>query len=111
MDIAELLSSFSDEDMQRLKETAQNLLSSGNAAAPAAPAAPPNPLASIDPRLLNGIGKVAGMINRPDPRCDFLLALKPLLGKERQGRVDEAVQMLRMISMLPRVMEMGGQSQ
>lgn len=98
MDISELLSSIGDEDMQKLRQTAQNLLGQSGQGANAA----------IDPKLLGSIGKVAGMLNKPDRRCDFLLALKPLLGPDRQRRVDEAVQMLRMITVLPQLRELGG---
>ena len=103
MDISQLLSSMSDEDMQKLRETAKSLLGSGSQSAPAS-----EPAGGIDPQLLGSIGKVAGMFNQKDPRCDFLMALKPLMGKERQGRIDDAVQMLRMISVLPGVMQLGG---
>lgn len=103
MDITELLSSLSEDDMQKLKDTAKNLLGSSNTQSIASSQMP-----AIDPQILGSIGKVAGLMNRPDPRCDFLMSLKPLLNEDRRGKVDEAVQMLRMMTMLPRIMEMGG---
>lgn len=103
MDISELLSNLSNDDMQKLKETANSLLSPKASASNSS-----SELPVIDPKLLGSISKVAGIMNVKDPRCDFLLSLKPLLGAQRQHRVDEAVQLMRMITVLPRIMEMGG---
>ena len=103
MELSEILSSISDEDMKKLQETAKSLLGSGGAAGQQMPN-----LGGMDPQMLGQISKVASMLNRPDPRCDFLMALKPLLSRDKQGRVDEAMQLLRMLSVLPRIMDLGG---
>lgn len=100
MDLSDILSSIGEEDMERLKQTAQGLLGGG--------AAKPSPLADLDPRLLDGLGKAADLMSRSDPRCDLLTALKPLLGEARRARVDDAVRLLRMSALLPQVLGQGG---
>lgn len=104
MDLGDLLSSLSEEDMRQLRETASNLL--GNMQTDSASENKiaetfDNPLA--DPRILSGLSKYFGKMNEKDSRCDFLYALKPLLQQERQARIEDAVNLLkvtRMISIL-----------
>ena len=103
MEISDLLSSLSAEDMQKLQATARQLLSSAPANETASPSLP-----GLDPQLLGQIGRVAGLLNAHDPRCDFLQALKPLLREERQRRVDDAAQLLRMFAILPLLKGEGG---
>ncbi len=42
-----------------------------------------------------------------DDNTRLLLALKPLLSDKRQGKVDEAIQMMKLIAILPLVQESG----
>lgn len=42
-----------------------------------------------------------------DDNTRLLLALKPMLSDRRQGRVDEAIQMMKLIAILPLVQESG----
>ena len=39
-------------------------------------------------------------MNQPDETVQLLMALKPHLSPERRGKVDEAIQMMRMMHML-----------
>ncbi|MBR1810401.1 MAG: hypothetical protein IJ766_01965 [Clostridia bacterium] len=103
MDISQILSSMSQEDMQRLRQTAQGLLGGNDGSTTQQPS-----VSNIDPKLLESVGKVAGILQQSDPRCDLLIALKPLLTGERRERIDEAIQMMRMVAVLPRVIELGG---
>jgi hypothetical protein len=45
--------------------------------------------------------------NQPDSRLDFINALKPLLSQEKQQRADEALKLVRLISVLPLLRERG----
>lgn len=42
---------------------------------------------------------------RDDPRCDLLRALKPMLSPERQKKADQAIEMLRVLALLPIINE------
>ncbi len=108
LDLGDLLSSLSKEDMNQLRETAAQLL--GNIQEPVSSekeheSASDFPM--FDPRILSGISKYFGKINEKDNRCDFLYALKPLLQESRQKRVDEAVNILRMTKLMEMLKEGG----
>ena len=48
--------------------------------------------------------------NRPaDPRCNLLLSLKPMLSKHRQGKIDEAVKIMSLLSLIPLFDELRGE--
>ncbi len=111
MDLNDLLSSLSDEDMKQLQETAAQLLgnvqnnveTSGNGIGELFSGN--NPL--MDPKVLNGLSRYFGKMNEKDTRSDFLYALKPLLSEARRSKVDEAVNILRVLKMM-RMFREGG---
>lgn len=113
MDLNDLLSSLSDEDMKQLQETASQLLGNmqGNDGSNATNAGISdlfggnNPL--TDPKVLNGLSRYFGKMNEKDQRSDFLYALKPLLSENRRGKVDEAVNILRVLKMMHMLREGG----
>ena len=39
-------------------------------------------------------------MNARDPRCDFMLSLKPLLSEKRRKKADDAVMLLRVFRLL-----------
>ena len=104
--------------MQQL-QSVMSSLGLGGSPAPAAPApepAPPqNPLGALaglgdNAQLLGAITKLApllGQVNREDDATRLLRALRPLLGPERQKKVDEAMKILQMMRLLPLLKESG----
>lgn len=112
MDLNDLLSSLSDEDMKQLQETASQLLGNMQSSAENMPA---NGAADLfagnipmpDAKLLSGLTRCFGKINEKDNRCDLLYALKPLLTEARRSKVDEAVKVLQVMKMM-RMMREGG---
>ncbi len=64
---------------------------------------------SFDPQTIAKIMKIMNKLSsKPqDPRCDLLTALKPMLSKDRQKKADEAINMLRILSLLPMLGELG----
>ena len=66
------------------------------------PAAPP-----LDPAALAGLGEIFRGMQKNDKNTDLLLALKPHFGERRQERVDQAIKLLRLISMLPALQQSG----
>lgn len=59
----------------------------------------------FDPSMLMKMQKAFSLMNRDDPRVTLLLALKPNLSNERRKKVDEAVQLLRLLNLLPMLRE------
>ena len=96
--IADLLGSLSDADLDALKQTAENLFGGGGGAKK-----PPKPdLGAISPEMIGKIGRLMqAMQGAQDGRSELIAALKPYLSAPRQKRADEAMQMLRMLDILP----------
>ena len=116
MELNELLSSLTDEDMEKLRATASQLLgnlSAGNSEKPESNDA--GGIADLfsgnirmpDPQLLTKLTRCFGKMNENDSRCDFLYALKPLLSEGRRPKIDEAVNVLRVMKMM-KMMKEGG---
>ena len=115
--VSELLGSMSEEELQNLQEAAQSLFSQlGNEEEGDAQGTPP-PSGSgggfggfgpdafgagmFTPELLAQLTKIMGSMNTHDPRTDLILALRPHLSRRRQKRAEQAVQMMRMLDLLP----------
>lgn len=81
----------------------------GAAAEPAADSPPPEPPSSssplgIDSEALQMITKVAPLLSgfrQEDDSTRLLHALRPMLGAERQKKLDEAIKILQLMRMLP----------
>ena len=101
--ISDILSSLSEQDIENLKQTAAALFSQANQEQPK-----DNDLFSslgADAQMISKISGIMQTLNRQDSRCDLLRALKPLLKPERQHRADEAIRLLKIVSMLPALRE------
>ena len=115
--IENILSSMSSEDMEMLSGMAQNLFSSMNQKEekPESSSPPPqssNPFSSFNIDL-ETLGKIMSIMkklqSRPaDPRCNLLLSLKPMLSEHRQGKIDEALKIMSLLSFLPLIDELRG---
>ena len=57
--------------------------------------------------MLSKMGELFSQFNKPDMNSTLLMALKPHLREENQHKVDSAVKMSRMISMLPMLKDSG----
>lgn len=59
------------------------------------------------------MGAVAGLMQKvknfqpDDDNTRFLLVLRPLLGEEKQNKIDRAVKVLRLLNLLPLISESG----
>ena len=51
--------------------------------------------------------KLMGSFNKENPNTTLLKSLKPLLKKERQKKVDDAVKIMKLISLFPELKESG----
>ena len=80
-------------------------LSGGNAPQETGPS-----LGGITPQtlsLMTRLGPLLSQANREDDATRLLRALRPLLGESRQKKVDEAIQILQMLRLLPLLKESG----
>lgn len=64
---------------------------------------------SVTPDQLGGIMRVVNAFNSKggDDRAALLLALKPHLSEKRRQKVDKAVKLLKLVSVMPLVTESG----
>ena len=91
------------EGMERIKNVASSLFGDGsNAQQPKAEEPQGSFLPDIDPMM---IMKLMSAFNNTenDNRANLLLALKPHLSPQRQARVDSAVKLLKLVSLMPLV--------
>jgi hypothetical protein len=61
----------------------------------------------IDPEMLLRIKNALDIMKKDDPRIDLLLALKPNLSNQRRQKIDEAIHILRLLSLVPLLREQG----
>lgn len=116
--IADLLSSISPDDLEKLKNVAAGIMgnsNSGNSSQtdntaqnnqssqnPAQPLGGTNPFASMfGDDMTKTLMTVASQMNKEDDRTHFISALKPLLSDERRQKADEAMKFLKLMEMLP----------
>ena len=97
IDIENLLSSISDEDMAKIKDLAKNL--TGNEEKK------PQEMEKTNfPIDLNTMSKIMSAMNslgKDDYRTRLINDLKPMLSDERQKKADEAVKFLQLMEVLP----------
>ena len=62
----------------------------------------------LSPQMIAAITKIAQAMNQEGPETRFLQSLGPLLKPERRPKVDEAVQILRMVQAFQSVEGTGG---
>ena len=103
MDINDILSSLTPDDIEELKSTAEAVFGqSGGSADKQKQAENSNPFSSFDPKMIGKITKIMGaMNNESGRRCKLIEALKPNLSPERQKRADQAIQILKLLEILP----------
>ena len=97
IDIENLLSSISDEDMAKIKDLAKNLTSSEDKKIPEKE----NNSFPIDLNTMNKIMSAIGKMGKDDYRTRLITDLKPMLSNERQKKADEAVKFLQLMELLP----------
>lgn len=133
MDIGDILSSLSAEDMKNLQNIAASLTGSAqggerdlqpNQKQGQSPGTSRNPNSDqnfganqrpesqplgLDPKAF---GDIAGLMSKlgssgDDPRCRLISSLKPMLSPEKQKRADEAIRIMKLIDLLPVLKDSG----
>ena len=134
-DINTILSSLSPEDMENLKKTAADIMggigvtanNGGNTTESnttesqrknnegasiesilsSLSGASGNGFGFPDMKMLTGLAPVLQAVNSKDERVEFINALRPLLSDDRRKKADEAVRIVRLLSLLPLLKERG----
>lgn len=102
IDIENLLSSISDEDMAKIKNIADSLMEKGDSQSEETP--PKNTAMSnlpIDGDMMKKIMGIMGSFNKEDYRTRLIRDLKPMLSDERKYKADEAIKFLQLMEILP----------
>ena len=99
MDISSLLSSLSQDDIEKLKNTAKQFFGDNEEEKQKQEKENSVPF-QLDSKMLTGVAKFSKMMNENDERCAFLLSLKPLLSDKRKKKADDAVQLLRFMRII-----------
>ena len=98
--IGDILSSLSDDDMKALGDAARSLLGSAEQEQEGGGQG-----FSLDPTAMAKIAQIMGALNRRDSRCDLIAALR--LSEPRRRRADDAMQLIKLIDLLPMIEELG----
>ncbi len=61
----------------------------------------------LDPQMLLSLLAAFETLNQPDDNERFLLALKPLLREENRRKVDSAIRLMKLFSLLPLIRDLG----
>lgn len=109
MDINDILSSLTPDDINALKDTAESIFGSGNSQTETSAHSQEKKQASggfdfgkIDPQMFSTLGSIMSAMNSDGgKRCRLIEALKPNLSPKRQKKADEAMQILKLMEILP----------
>lgn len=102
IDIENLLSSISDEDMAKIKSIADSLTEKGDSQQTQEQKKSESiPNLPIDMNMMQKIMGLMGQFNKEDYRTRLIEDLKPLLSDERKQKADEAVRFLQLMEVLP----------
>ena len=116
--INDILASLSPEDIQALKETAQNIFSNSDSSETAQPdfsnifnnsnsGGASFPFSSdfssiFNSDLFSKLPTIMSLMNSDgSKRCRLIEALKPNLSNKRQKKADEAMQLIKIMELLP----------
>lgn len=108
--INDILSSLSPSDMENITRLASSFFSdSGPEEKEEKKDSSPPPPFNID---MDTVMRLASLMNKlntqpEDPRCRLLRDLKPMLSPPRRKKVDNAIQLLQMMSLMPLIKELG----
>ena len=111
--INDILASLTPDDIKALKDTADALFGGSGFTAPP-PKSDNVPTQSggfdfgkIDPEMFSRLGGVMSAMNSDGgKRCRLIEALKPNLSPYRQKKADDAIQILKLMDVLPLISEL-----
>lgn len=104
MDINDILSSLTPDDIEELKATAEAVFgqSGGSSESQRSSQNGNDIFSTFDPKTIGKITKIIGAMNgESGRRCKLIEALKPNLSPDRQKKADQAIQILKLLEILP----------
>ena len=102
IDIENLLSSISDEDMAKIKSIAESLTEKEDSKQiQEQKKSEIMPDLPVDMNMMQKIMGLIGQFNKEDYRTRLIQDLKPLLRDERKQKADEAIRFLQLMEVLP----------
>ncbi|MDD6463984.1 MAG: hypothetical protein PUF57_08455 [Clostridiaceae bacterium] len=103
MNINDILSSLTPDDIEELKATAEAVFGQGGDTSEKQSRQKGNDIfSSFDPQMIGKITKIMSAMNgESGRRCKLIEALKPNLSPERQKKADQAIQILKLLEILP----------
>lgn len=101
MDISEILSSLSEDDINQLKSVAGSILGSDEKNNGK------SEHDSGDSDIMQSLNKMSKMFSMDDERTALIKALKPMLSEAKQHKADDAIKILRIIQLVPLLKDTG----
>lgn len=89
-------------DMSQLAAMLSNMQGNGNTGEESQ-----NQMPNIDINMIMGLQQIFSKMNVSDKNSQLLLALKPHFGEARRHKVDQAISMMRLMSILPALKDSG----
>ena len=108
--INDILSSLSPSDMENITKLASEFFTGSQQSTKEEKKDNQSPPPfNIDMDMIMKLASVMNKLNSQpeDPRCRLLRDLKPMLSPPRRKKVDSAIQMLQMMSLMPLIKELG----
>lgn len=99
--ISDIIASLSDDDINSLKQTAASIFGDSREEKKEEKSA--FDFSGINPEMIGKITRIMCLLNSSssNPRCDLIKALKPLLSQDKRKRADEALQIMKLMDILP----------
>lgn len=112
--INDIISALTPDDIKALKETAESIFGTGGKSEPDPNSRSDNRASSggfdlgmLDPEMFAHLGKIMSAMNSDGgKRCRLIEALKPNLSPRRRQKADEAMQILKLLELLPMITEL-----
>ena len=104
-ELQSIISSLSNDDIENLRNMAESLF--GKEESKEKQQNAPS-FSGFDFSSVSKIASLMSLFSSPknDPRCELLYALKPLIGEEKRPKVDQAIKMMQIMAVLPKLKEM-----
>lgn len=112
----DIIASLTPDDIQSLKETAQAIFGNNNDTVSSNTNSQHTDNSSFfdsfnssmfNPDMISNIGRIMSLMNSDSgKRCRLIEALKPNLSRERQRKADEAMQILKLLELMPMIAEL-----
>jgi len=104
IDIEELLSSISDEDMAKIKNVADSIMNNNEKSQSKninSNSSSNGFSLPFDAGTMGKLVSLMGQMNKEDNRTRLINDLKPLLSEDRRQKADEAIKFLQLMEMMP----------